>query len=189
MSVEPLYQLKIPAEILRMPLGIFCFLMICLAGGIAFVVFKMLIPSIVVRPFSFVALIVPVGIIIFCGILGGFFFNQFNSKDPLVIFLHKEGVQFEDSKSLVPYSDIQITRGAMEGLNLSNGIATNIPLGDALVFKINHFDRHFKVNLLKQLSPQYMDKDIYKVPIGDKGMTESQVTEFLEAFKRLSQSE
>ena len=189
MPVEPLYQLKIPAESLRMSLGIFCFCMICLIAGAIFIIFKMLFPVLNNRPVSLMALIVPVGLVLFLGLLGGVFFNQFNRKKSLIIELYKEGVKFEDSKDLVPYNEIQISRGTIEGLNFSEGVGSSVPLGEALIFKINHFDRHFKLNFLKQLSPEYVDKDIYKVRIGDTGLTEVQVTEFLQVFKRLSQSD
>lgn len=189
MSLEPIYQLKISAEYLRMSLGLFCFLMFCLIGGTAFVIFKMLIPSLAIRPVSFVALTLPTGMIVFLVILGIVFYNQFNRKNPLVIQLYKEGVKFEDSQNLVPYKEIQISRGKMEGLNLSEGVATSMPLGDALIFKIDHFDSYFNIGFLKKISPQYIDKNTYKVPIGIKGLTDAQVADFIEIFKRISPRE
>jgi hypothetical protein len=77
----------------------------------------------------------------------------------------------------------------MEGLNTSEGVATSISLGRALVFKIDHFDRYFQVSFWKQLSPLYLDAGTYKVPIGENGLTEFQVSEFLETFNKLSSSE
>lgn len=188
MTVEPIYQLKISAENFRMSFGIFWFLMSCLAVSIAFITFKMLIPTLANRPLPFASLSISAGLIIFLFFLGANFVVQFNRKDPLTIALYSDGVQFEDSVSLVPYNEIQVSRGSMEGLNLTEGAATSIPLGQALVFKINHFDRYFKISFLKRLSPQYSDQNTYKVQIGDKGLTESQVTEFLETFRRLSHS-
>lgn len=172
-----------------MSLGIFCFLIICIVGGIIFVIFKMLIPSLSIRPISIGALTIAISMILLLGLLGGVFFNQLNRKNPLVIQLYQKGVQFEGSKGLVPYKDIQISRGKMEGMTLVNGAATTFPLGEALIFKINHFDRYFNISLLKKFSDEYQDKDTYKVPIGEKGLTESQITEFLEFFNRLSTSE
>jgi hypothetical protein len=189
MDTEPFYQIKISAESLRMSLGIFWFLIACLTIGAVFIVLKMVIPSFSIRPFPMGSLIFSLGLILFLGFLGKIFFSQFYLMEPQYISLYKKGIKFDDSNGIVPYSEILISRGKMEGMNLTEGTATSIPLGEALVFKINHFDRYFDISFLKQLSPQYTDQGSYKVQIMENGLTEQEVTEFLKAYKKVSSSE
>lgn len=186
--MNSIFEIQVSAEVTRMSTSLIVFIFLIILSGIAFVIIKMAIPVLSTRPLNWLALLPSLILITTLAWTGTSLFIKYRNPQPLVITLYNNGVKFQDSNQPVPFHLIQVGYGNLEAFHVIDGSATSIPIDKGLVFKIDQMDQYFKIGFSQSLSPQYNEKGLVKFPIGDKGFSEKQVSEFITEFNRLKAS-